>query len=191
MGATLFFKDLTRVEQIEERDRLRDRLAAAVRLRRDVLGRLGPGQACRLVFSEADGLSGCTVDRYDRWLVLQFTSLALAQRRDLLADLLTELIGPPIQSPGDFNGDQRVDAADFTVWRDSIGQLVPAGLYADGNNNGSIDFGDYNVWKNNFGQGAGNGSASSAAVPEPAALTLFALSIVFAAMARQRRPLVF
>lgn len=28
IGATLFFKDLTRVEQIEERDRLRDRLAA-------------------------------------------------------------------------------------------------------------------------------------------------------------------
>jgi PAS domain S-box-containing protein len=28
VGATLFFKDLTRVEQIEERDRLRDRLAA-------------------------------------------------------------------------------------------------------------------------------------------------------------------
>ena len=27
-GATLFFKDLTRVEQIEERERLRDRLAA-------------------------------------------------------------------------------------------------------------------------------------------------------------------
>src|SRR5690606_29979088 len=28
VGATLFFKDLTRVEQLEERDRLRDRLAA-------------------------------------------------------------------------------------------------------------------------------------------------------------------
>ena len=28
VGATLFFKDLTRVEQIEERERLRDRLAA-------------------------------------------------------------------------------------------------------------------------------------------------------------------
>ena len=27
-GATLFFKDLTRVEQLEERERLRDRLAA-------------------------------------------------------------------------------------------------------------------------------------------------------------------
>ncbi len=71
----------------------RDRLSAAVRLRND-LGLNGPGRACRLVASEGDGLSGCTVDRYDRWLVVQFTSLALAQRRDLLAEVLDELIHP-------------------------------------------------------------------------------------------------
>jgi 23S rRNA (cytosine1962-C5)-methyltransferase len=71
----------------------RDRLAAAIRLR-TLLGRTGPGRACRLVFSDADGLSGCTVDQYDRWLVVQFTSLAMAQRRDLLADLLRDLLGP-------------------------------------------------------------------------------------------------
>jgi 23S rRNA (cytosine1962-C5)-methyltransferase len=70
------------------------RLAAALRLRRSVLGLDGPGRACRLVFSEGDGLSGCTVDRYDRWLVLQFTSFGLAQRRDLLADLLMQLAAP-------------------------------------------------------------------------------------------------
>jgi 23S rRNA (cytosine1962-C5)-methyltransferase len=72
----------------------RGRLEAALRLRGPVLGLDGPGRACRLVFSEADGLSGLTVDRYDRWLVAQFTSLALAQRRDLLAGLLAELAGP-------------------------------------------------------------------------------------------------
>lgn len=72
----------------------RDRLSAAVRLRREILDLDRPGRACRLVFSEADGLSGCTVDRYDRWLVLQFTSLGLAQRRDLLVNLLVELLSP-------------------------------------------------------------------------------------------------
>jgi 23S rRNA (cytosine1962-C5)-methyltransferase len=71
----------------------RDRLDAAVRLRRDVLRLDVTGRACRLVFSEADGLSGLTVDRYDRWLVAQFTSLGLAERRDLLAELLAELTG--------------------------------------------------------------------------------------------------
>jgi 23S rRNA (cytosine1962-C5)-methyltransferase len=72
----------------------RDRLEAAVRLRRDILGLDGPGRACRLVFSEGDGLPGLTVDRYDRWLTVQFTSLGLAQRRDLLAELLVELAQP-------------------------------------------------------------------------------------------------
>jgi 23S rRNA (cytosine1962-C5)-methyltransferase len=71
----------------------RDRLGAALRLRRDLLRLDGPGRACRLVFSEGDGLSGLTVDRYDRWLVAQFTALGLAQRRDLFAELLAELTG--------------------------------------------------------------------------------------------------
>jgi 23S rRNA (cytosine1962-C5)-methyltransferase len=72
----------------------RQRIDAALRLRGPILGLDGPGRACRLVFSEADGLSGLTVDRFDRWLVVQFTSLGLAQRRDLLADLLTERLHP-------------------------------------------------------------------------------------------------
>src|SRR5947209_11796165 len=72
----------------------RDRLEAALRLRGPVLGLDGPGLACRLVFSEGDGLSGCTVDRYDRWLVVQFTALGLARRRDMLAGLLMELARP-------------------------------------------------------------------------------------------------
>jgi 23S rRNA (cytosine1962-C5)-methyltransferase len=72
----------------------RQHLVSALQLRRDVLRLMGPGQACRLVFSEADGLSGLTVDRFDRWLVVQFTSLALAERREMFADLLAELLQP-------------------------------------------------------------------------------------------------
>jgi 23S rRNA (cytosine1962-C5)-methyltransferase len=75
-----------------DRTFFKDRLDAAVRLRR-LLGYDGPGQACRLVFSEGDGLSGCTVDRYNRWLAVQFTALGLAQRRQMLAELLVELTG--------------------------------------------------------------------------------------------------
>jgi 23S rRNA (cytosine1962-C5)-methyltransferase len=75
-----------------DRDFFRGRLAAAVRLRQ-TLGLEAPGRGCRLVFSEGDALSGLVVDRYDRWLVVQFTALALAQRRDLFAELLGELTG--------------------------------------------------------------------------------------------------
>lgn len=72
----------------------RARLETAIRLRRDTLGLVTPGSACRLVFSEGDGLSGLTVDRYDRWLIVQFTSLGMANRRDMIADLLGELLQP-------------------------------------------------------------------------------------------------
>lgn len=69
----------------------RERLAAAIRLRRDILRLVRPGGACRLVFSESDGLSGLTVDQYDRYLAVQFTALGLALRRDTIVELLTEL----------------------------------------------------------------------------------------------------
>ncbi len=71
----------------------RKQLEDAIELRR-LLGLEGPGRACRLVFSEGDGLSGCTVDRYDRWLALQFTSLGLAQRREWIVEALVELLQP-------------------------------------------------------------------------------------------------
>jgi 23S rRNA (cytosine1962-C5)-methyltransferase len=71
----------------------RDRLEESIRLR-DILGLHGPGKACRLVFSEGDGLSGVTVDRYDRWLVVQFTSLGMARRSDMWRQLLSERLGP-------------------------------------------------------------------------------------------------
>lgn len=71
----------------------RARLEDAIELRR-LLDLEGPGRACRLVFSEGDGLSGCTIDRYDRWLALQFTSLGLAQRRDWIVEPLIELLQP-------------------------------------------------------------------------------------------------
>ena len=75
-------------------------LAAAVRLRSEILDLGKNSSAYRLVFSEGDGLSGLTVDRYDRWLVAQFTSLALYTHRDLILELLTELTEPKGLSPG-------------------------------------------------------------------------------------------
>ena len=72
-------------------DFFRRQLQSAIRLRRDIL-RL-PG-ACRLVFSEADGLTGLVVEQFGGWLVVQFTSLAMAQRREIFAELLTDLLKP-------------------------------------------------------------------------------------------------
>jgi 23S rRNA (cytosine1962-C5)-methyltransferase len=70
-----------------------DSIAAALRLRHNVLGLGKDRSAYRLIFSEGDSLSGLTVDRYDRWLVAQFTSLALYGRRELLLRLLLASVG--------------------------------------------------------------------------------------------------
>lgn len=72
----------------------RSRLEDALRLRRQVLQCDDPDGACRLVFSESDGLSGLIVDRYGSWLSVQVTSLALAQRLETLQSHLVELCRP-------------------------------------------------------------------------------------------------
>jgi 23S rRNA (cytosine1962-C5)-methyltransferase len=70
------------------------RLESAIRLREGVLPlNSGEEAAYRLVFSESDGLSGLTVDRYGQWMVAQFTSLALYHRRELFLGLLAERTG--------------------------------------------------------------------------------------------------
>jgi 23S rRNA (cytosine1962-C5)-methyltransferase len=72
----------------------RERLTRAIDLRRHVLRLDAPRGACRLVFSESDGLSGLVVDQYGPWLVVQLTSLALARRLDTLVEQLVDLCQP-------------------------------------------------------------------------------------------------
>jgi 23S rRNA (cytosine1962-C5)-methyltransferase len=72
----------------------RARFERAIELRHHVLNLAGPDRGYRLIFSESDYLSGMVVDRYADWLAVQFTSLGLANRRDMLAELLEELLGP-------------------------------------------------------------------------------------------------
>ena len=72
----------------------RDRLQSAIRLRNSLPGYHDPEGACRLVFSESDGLSGLIVDRYGPYLNVQVTSLAIARRLDLLVAVLQELCTP-------------------------------------------------------------------------------------------------
>jgi 23S rRNA (cytosine1962-C5)-methyltransferase len=76
-------------EPIDE-EFLAEKIALATSMRFDLLGLGGPKTACRLVFSESDGLSGLTADRFDRWLVVQFTSLALFEKREILIRLLSD-----------------------------------------------------------------------------------------------------
>jgi hypothetical protein len=75
---------------------------------------------------------------------------------------------------GDFNEDAVVDAADYTLWRNSAGS-TGADLAADvagpnGMPDGVVDELDYRYWRANFGLTLPAGSAARAAlstVPEP------------------------
>ena len=70
------------------------RIDTALSLRIDILKLTDPEGATRLIYSEADGLSGLIVDRYRDWLLVQFTSRALAQRQELFVRLLREKLNP-------------------------------------------------------------------------------------------------
>ena len=95
-------------------------------------------------------------------------------------------IEPLTTIDGDYNQDGIVDAADYTVWRDTFGQ-VGADLDADGNNNGQIDDGDYSIWRSNFGQVAGSLAAGDgASVPEPSTLGLIAGAMVVGLVCRRK-----
>lgn len=48
----------------------------------------------RLVWSESDGLPGIIVDQYAKHLVLQTTTLAMDQRKDLIVEALVHLLSP-------------------------------------------------------------------------------------------------
>ncbi len=76
------------------REFFRARVARAADLRSHVLNLAGPRMGYRVVFSEADFLSGMVVDRYDDWLAVQFTSLGLGQRRRMIGEVLREVLNP-------------------------------------------------------------------------------------------------
>jgi 23S rRNA (cytosine1962-C5)-methyltransferase len=71
----------------------RERLQTAVAWRAR-LGLDAPDGAARLVFSEADGLSGLIVDRYAEWLSIQVNALALVSRLDDMVGVLEDLLHP-------------------------------------------------------------------------------------------------
>jgi len=68
----------------------RRRLRYALDYRKTVMG--DDYDCCRLIFGEADGLPGLTVDRYNGVLVTQVLSVGMDQRKELLYRLLTELL---------------------------------------------------------------------------------------------------
>jgi hypothetical protein len=93
----------------------------------------------------------------------------------------------PAGTTGDYNNNGKVDAADYTVWRDHLGQTF-ALPNRDPMNTGAISAADYTSWKTHFGAGgAGSGASVSGAVPEPGTVLLSILaSVGLAGFIKQR-----
>jgi T5SS/PEP-CTERM-associated repeat protein len=108
------------------------------------------------------------------------------------------VIASTVTLAGDYNGDGTVNAADYSVWRNSFGATGP-GLAADGSGatpgvpDGVVDEFDYDFWKSHFGETLDNGGAASNAVPEPSSLFLAAwmLAVSLVLRVRPRRRIAF
>jgi hypothetical protein len=98
-----------------------------------------------------------------------------------LADIGWNVSLPPNPLPGDYNRDGTVNASDYTVWRNTLGQGV--NLAADGDGNQWIDAADLAVWKTHFGETVGGGASNaldeaSAVVPEPTTVVILFAGIL-------------
>jgi 23S rRNA (cytosine1962-C5)-methyltransferase len=78
---------LTRAGYLET---VRERVGAALRLREALAPESGENNACRLLFSEADGLPGMVADRYNGLVVLQLLTQGTAQ--DDVRGMLREVL---------------------------------------------------------------------------------------------------
>lgn len=83
-------------------------------------------------------------------------------------------------SPGDYNFDSIVNAADYNVWKADFGSTTKA--EADGNGNGIVDAADYVIWRDTLGQigGPGSGSAVVSAAEPSSALLVLAAGLILA-----------
>jgi hypothetical protein len=90
-----------------------------------------------------------------------------------------DIIDPTTQGvPGDYNSDGQVNAADYTVWRDRLGQTFQLPNEGAGQSPGLVTAEDFDFWKSQFGAGGGGGGGALATgVPEPSSLVLLLLAI--------------
>jgi hypothetical protein len=82
-------------------------------------------------------------------------------------------------TPGDFNGDAKVDDDDLAVWRTNFGATAGATrTTGDSDADGDVDGADFLTWQANLGWSALNVPSGSAPVPEPAAPVLLSLAAI-------------
>jgi hypothetical protein len=91
------------------------------------------------------------------------------------------MLAAPEGVAGDFNEDDKVDAADYVLWRKSGTNPLP-------NDGGALTSTDrYNLWRANFGSmSMPGGGAGGANVPEPTTVAIGMIALVVLAFASRR-----
>ena len=88
------------------------------------------------------------------------------------------LITPVVPVEGDYNDDGVVNAADYTTWRNHLGETFQLENEVAGTTPGMVTPEDYVAWKARYGDGApGSGGLVGSAAPEPNVLALAALAL--------------
>jgi hypothetical protein len=122
------------------------------------------------------------------------SSVAGADEQLTVDNFVTESL-----AAGDYNHNGVTDAADYILWRKTLGQTGPNGnpptSFGNMGANGAfsvgytqtIDGADYDFWRAHFGtSAAGSGVAGPAGVPEPASAALALIALVSACFIRRR-----
>jgi hypothetical protein len=87
---------------------------------------------------------------------------------------------------GDYNGNDVLDAADYTVWRDAL--TAGSSSLLNDPTPGTVDESDFVYWRDHFGDVPGSGAGSaSAVVPEPASGLLLLVGAVLLCVTRRGR----
>jgi hypothetical protein len=88
--------------------------------------------------------------------------------------------------PGDFDGNDRVDGADFLVWQRTVGS--PSALAADATLDDVVDAADLAIWREGIGDVYQEPMATPVAanVPEPSAVAIGVVGVVVASRGRLR-----
>ncbi|MGL4512629.1 MAG: fibronectin type III domain-containing protein [Lacipirellulaceae bacterium] len=143
----------------------------------DTIAPLGGSVAAMSYSGGSGGTAGVQFSSgAQRLVMLAFpfeTVLDAADRTDVMTRTL-EFFGVLTPPPfGDLNDDGVVNAADYSVWRDSLGETVTPGAAGDANYDGIVDQADYTVWQTTYGQSTASASAAASSAtadaPTPAA----------------------
>jgi hypothetical protein len=108
-----------------------------------------------------------------------------------VADNWLEAIGQPatpMNIPGDYDGNEVVDAADYVIWRQNQGGPGGSASVGDSEPDNDVDAADYDFWRARFGNTSGSGAGTGSAVPEPASLIWITIASAAIWAGGRRRP---